>query len=262
MLSVTTICPLCRCQSRALDLSAVPAFQRGGDVPADDGDHVFQFSSYGRAVLTSQVTRRPSVLRVCAGCCERLDAWDARFGGEVSESSGRPGLDGPLAYDSWLPRYVASLAWSGLVSRLDEGATFRQPAVQASALAAIERWRGFAAGDANDAGPFHLHMLPIPPLGDDGEGRSYSSGVVHQRAVISRTGEAWMWMKRPRVLLLGTLTPGAPSALTTSRLEPGAAVWGDEPVHVPGIVRFLMYEEWRRSTHALRYVAAAVPCRA
>ena len=259
---MTTICPLCRCQSRALDLSAVPAFQRGGDVPVDDGDHVFQFSSYGRAVLTSRVSRRPSVLRVCVGCGERLDGWDVRFAGELSDPSCRRGLDGPLAYDSWLPRYVAALAWSSLVSRLDEGATFRESGVQASALAAIERWRGFAAGEASDAGPFHLHMLPIPPLGDDGDDRSYSSGVVHQRAVISRTGEAWMWMKRPRVLLLGTLTPGVPSALTTSRLEAGAAVWGDEPVHVPGTVRFLMYEEWRRSTHALRYVAAEVPCRA
>jgi hypothetical protein len=226
-----------------------------------EGDHAFQFSSYGRPLLQPRATGRPRGLRLCQGCRERVDDWDARFDGEIARVLRGANPAVAVRYDSWLPRYAAALAWHGVISLLDEGASFAVPAFQAGVLSASERWRAFATGDGQDVGPFHLHLLPIPTL-DGEEGRGYAEGIVHQRPVLTRTGEAWMWMKRRGALLLGTLAPGAEGALINSRLETSApSVWGDAPVHVPAIARFLMFEEWRRSTHTLRYAVAEVPCR-
>jgi hypothetical protein len=259
---VTTVCPLCRCQSRAQDVSAFRALPRLSDAPAPDHDDTFQFSSYGYPLMTCHGRRGDDAIRVCALCADRSAAGSRRFDADVLDpiAAGEPAV---VDYDQWLPRYAALLAWQGLVRELAGSPVFRVPDLQHDVFAAAEQWRACAAAEADDPGRFELHMLPIPRLAEDDVNRAYAFDVAHQRAVVTRTGEAWMWTKRPGVLLLGRLAPHAAGPLTDSRLETqGMGTWSQPATHVPNIVRFLMFEEWQRTMHASRYAAVETPCRA
>ena len=64
------------------------------------------------------------------------------------------------------------------------------------------------------------------------------------QAVIARTGDAFVWLKLPGVVALGAIR--AP-VLTGLPLDEHAGTWTSRATTVPGLIRFLMFEELQRS---------------
>jgi hypothetical protein len=151
-----------------------------------------------------------------------------------------------VRYRVWLPRFVAAIAWSALerVGQSDSRATL---ALRQDVLEAREVWRRFALGQLPTPGRFALHMLPIVNLVDGWKQDAYALRAGQMQPVVARTGEAFVWMKLPGVLCLGLLRG---STLTDTRLQEHPAVWHGTWLHVPGIIRFLMFEELQRSLRA------------
>ena len=64
------------------------------------------------------------------------------------------------------------------------------------------------------------------------------------QVLASRSGDGFVWMKLPGVLCLGML---ASTLALDSPLRVQPAVWRDAAHHVPGLIRFVMFEELQRS---------------
>jgi hypothetical protein len=209
----------------------------------------FSFASYGRSVLqpASLGNGAPAPL-VCQTCSVRLSkSWELFTRRVVRPSpvgwSARP----VVRYRAWLPRFVASLAWRVLGRVMNEG-SMPGPELRQDMLEAREVWRQFALGQLTTPGRFELHMLPIVSLVDGWKQDLYADRAGQMQPIAARTGEAFVWMKLPGVLCLGVLRHGrAGSMLTDTRLAGHPAIWRGPSLHVPGIIRFLMFEELQRS---------------
>jgi hypothetical protein len=150
-----------------------------------------------------------------------------------------------VRYGAWLPRLVASLAWRVLWRVMDEESV-PAPAIRFDMLEAREVWRRVALDQLASPGRFELHMVPIVSLVDNWKQNLYAERAGQMQPLITVTGEAFVWMKLPGVLCLGVLNG---SAVTDTRLHTRPDVWRSS-LHVPGIVRFLMFEELQRSLQA------------
>ena len=159
-----------------------------------------------------------------------------------------------VSYDVWLPRFVASLAWR-VLGRVMDGGTNILPEVRHEVREAREVWRRFAAGDAASPGRFALHMLPIVSLADNWRQDAYAHRAGQMQALSSRSGDAFVWMKLPGVLCLGTLAGTMP---LDNPLRGRPAVWHAAAHHVPGLIRFVMFEELQRSLQPCHEPSAAI----
>jgi hypothetical protein len=243
-------CHLCRCAAGMSGADILPTLTHGRAWPRSA-----PFESYAHPLPSSRFEDAETPL--CERCRSRLAAGETRF---VSRAL-RPALFGwdarpEIRYGSWLPRLIAALA-----SRvLDAGAptTSGAAALAVDAREAAATWRAYAAGERASVGRFLLHLLPIVPLVDEWRQAAYAQRVGAMQAVRARTGDAFVWLKLPGLLALGAIT--AP-ILTGQPLDERAGTWTGRSVAVPGLVRFLMFEELQRSLsrcgdlHAARPVA-------
>jgi hypothetical protein len=79
---------------------------------------------------------------------------------------------------------------------------------------------------------------------------------VHLRLQPAQTGDAFVWLKLPGMVALGAIR--AP-LLAGPPLDERAGTWTSRSVVVPGLIRFLMFEELQRSLSRTRDVYAADP---
>jgi len=87
-------------------------------------------------------------------------------------------------------------------------------------------------------------LLPIVPLVDDWRQAAYAQRVGATQPLVARTGDAFVWMKLPGMVALAAMR--AP-ILTGRPLDEQAGTWTSHSVAVPGLIRFLMFEELQRS---------------
>ena len=252
-------CALCRSASTALVPTALLPVKVLADLHGPRDEDPFRFTSYGTSLIESLApTTSRSSPRLCAACRQLHASWEDRFARDILRRSEEDaGPRAVLVYGDWLPRLAASLAWRALTSLTTRAHTFAESGLRDRTIEAIDVWRAVAAGQRLTTGGFDLHMLPIPRIAEESDRRWYAREVVHLRPMVARTGDAWVWMKLPGVLLIGAIQPHGDGPFTNSRLEiPGASRWGDTQVHVPGIVRFLMFEELRRTLLEWRSLAS------
>jgi len=198
------------------------------------------FASYARTLLSGGAA--DSAAALCDQCRARLAAGESR----LVQRALRPALFGwdvkpTLRYGSWLPRLIAALAARVLepAAATGVGADLAPDVRQAS-----DTWRAYASGERASVGRFLLHLLPVVPLVDEWRQAAYAQRAGAMQAVLARTGDAFVWLKLPGVVALGAIR--AP-ILTGPPLDERAGTWTSRSVPVPGLIRFLMFEELQRS---------------
>jgi hypothetical protein len=144
---------------------------------------------------------------------------------------------------SWLHAFVAAVAWSVLAG-IDGSAAAIDIDLQTRVHSARETWRRAAVGGRSMDGPHELHMLPIAELTDDGRQELYAAQLGQLQPLVARTGDAFVWMKLPGVLCLGSLRGQALGDIADLS---ASSTWVRSSQPIPGIVRFLMFEELERS---------------
>jgi hypothetical protein len=230
------VCHLCLRTAETEPADFLPALTHGRGWPRP-----VAFASYARAL--EPAAQADSAVRLCAHCRARQAAGEAR----LRRRALRPALFGwdvlpVVRFGSWLPRLIAAAAWRVLERRSAEDAA---PSSLAPDLRqASETWRAFAAGERSSVGRFLLHLLPVVPLVDEWRQAAYAQRAGAMQAVVARTGDAFVWMKLPGLLALGSVR--AP-ILSGRPLDERAGTWTSQPGRVPGLIQFLMFEELQRS---------------
>ena len=229
-------CHLCRGAGNTTVAEILPILTHGRARPRS-----VSFASYARTLHAAEPAGTPPA--VCDRCRARLAAGEAR----LVQRALRPALFGwdvrpVIRYGSWLPRLIAALAVRVL-----------EPAARAAGAGAVlasevreasDTWRSYASGERGSVGRFLLHLLPVVPLVDEWRQAAYAQRAGAMQVVVARTGDAFVWLKLPGVVALGAIR--AP-LLTGPPIDERAGTWISRSVPVPGLVRFLMFEELQRS---------------
>ena len=226
-------CHICLRVAAAATAEILPTLTHGRPWPRS-----IPFTSYARTLPTAGAPA--SVAALCNRCRARLAAGESR----LVRRALRPALFGwdvrpAIRYGSWLPRLIAALSARALAA-----ATAVDPAVAPEVRDASETWRAYACGERGTVGRFLLYLLPVVPLVDEWRQAAYSQRTGAMQAVIARTGDAFVWLKLPGVVALGAIR--AP-VLTGLPLDEYAGTWTSRATTVPGLIRFLMFEELQRS---------------
>jgi len=198
------------------------------------------FGSYARPLSSSRTEDAETTL--CVRCEARINAGEER----LVRRALRPALFGwdarpEIRYGAWLPRLIAALAARALDAPPPGPA---DAALTADVTAASATWRAYAAGERTSVGRFLLHLLPVVPLVDEWRQAAYAQRVGAMQALVARTGDAFVWLKLPGMVALGAIR--AP-LLTGRPLDERAGTWTSRTAIVPGLIRFLMFEELQRS---------------
>jgi hypothetical protein len=240
-------CHICLRAAAAEAAEILPTLTHGRARPRS-----IPFNSYARTLPTAGAAA--SVAALCDRCRARMAAGESR----LVQRALRPALFGwdvrpAIRYGSWLPRLLAALAARALPPAT---ATRLDPAIAPDVRDASNTWRAYACGERATVGRFLLYLLPVVPLVDEWRQVAYAQRAGAMQPVIARTGDVFVWLKLPGVVALGAIR--AP-VLTGQPLDEHAGTWTSRSVPVPGLVRFLMFEELQRSLSRGHEAQAASP---
>ncbi len=191
---------------------------------------------------------------LCTDCEQLLSSWERQFADRLfTPLKQGEGLAEAVCYDSWLPKFAASLSWRALIDLQSLGSPNHVHAkVMPKVYEAAEVWRRYLLNQREFISPFDQHLIPLgfidshtmpelPPNINRYLGRSIGFDLV------SSHDQTFMFTKLPFAVIIGVIQTLKPEEWVGTRLTPSGGVFGQsKKIGLPGGLLIYMNGQSKR----------------
>jgi len=191
---------------------------------------------------------------LCAACEQLLSLWEREFADKIfTPLKQGNSLAHPVPYDSWLPKFAASLSWRALIDLQSLGSpTHVHAEVIPRVYEAAEVWRRYLRNEREFISPFDQHLVPLGfvqsrtvPDTPPNINRYFARSIGFD--LVSSHDQTFMFTKLPFAVIIGIIRTLKSWEWVNTRLSPSGGVFGESKhIGLPGGLLIYLHGQSKR----------------